>query len=94
MLTMTGQVLNVFTTPVGVTKEGKGYGGEQRVQLQGLTTLKNGERQVKLVTMTTKKPEEFRKLLGKKVQVEVAVFVNGKELSYFLPENCTIQALS
>lgn len=94
MLTMTGVVQNVFLVPSGVTKEGKAFGGDQRVQIQGIMTLRNGEKELKMVTMSTKRPEEFRKLLGKKVQVDVGEFASGGAIQHYLPENGTISALS
>ena len=43
MLLMTGQLLNVFRTPVGINKEGKEFGGKEKIQILGSETLQNGE---------------------------------------------------
>lgn len=85
MLKLTAQVLNVFQSPQGVSRDGKNYGGESKVQLQAIQLLKNGEKRVELLTLTTKTPEKFKSNLGKKVTVDVAVY--GKEMAFYLPEN-------
>lgn len=50
MLSMTGQLLNVFENPRGVTKEGREYGGNYKIQVLGAVTLQNGE--TKMTSLT------------------------------------------
>ena len=52
MLLMTGQLLNVFRTPVGINKEGKEFGGKEKIQILGSETLQNGETQNKLIDLS------------------------------------------
>jgi hypothetical protein len=85
MLTLTGTLLNVFQAPQGVTKEGKQYGGEYKVQFQGTNELKNGESRIELLTLTTENPAVFRDYIGQKVNVPVGVFAAKSGLQYFLP---------
>lgn len=87
MITLTGNVLNVYRSPEGTRKDGQKFGGDAKVQLQGLHTLRNGEKQVVLVTLTTKKPADFQKLVGKKISVEVGAFAAEKSVQYFLPDH-------
>lgn len=84
MLTLKAQVLNVFLAPEGTTKDGVKFGGDHRVQLQGLTQLRNGEQRMELLTLSTKAPDLFKKQVGKVVSVEVGVYSIGKQVQYFL----------
>ena len=43
MLVLEGILINVFETPKGVTKDGKEYGGESKIQVMYENTLANGE---------------------------------------------------
>ena len=44
MLVLEGILINVFETPKGVTKDGKEYGGESKIQVMYENTLANGEK--------------------------------------------------
>ena len=92
MLKVTGTVINIFKAPEGVGKDGKAYGGETKVQLQGEVVLKNSETRIQVLTLTARHPEQFRLHLGKVVQADIAAFVSGKDVAYYLPENGHVQA--
>jgi len=86
MLIIKATVVNVFQTPTGRNKEGQAFGGEWKVQLQGENLLKNGERRIELITLTTRKPDLFRDNMGKEVRVPVGAFPTGRTITYFLNE--------
>ena len=64
MLLMTGQLLNVFRTPVGINKEGKEFGGKEKIQILGSETLQNGETQNKLIDLSCHDVAAFEPHLG------------------------------
>jgi hypothetical protein len=83
MLSLHGQVLNVYQTPEGTDREtGNKYGGQWKVQLQVEELLKNGEKRFSVQTLTTENPDQFRGLEGKPVSVPVGVIAsnNGKNI--------------
>ena len=45
-------MINVFETPKGVTKDGKEYGGESKIQVMYENTLANGEKRTEMETLT------------------------------------------
>lgn len=83
MLTLVGQVVNVFETPKGTDKEGREYGGAHKVQLMSETYLKNGERRAELVDLTVDDPRAFREFLGKRVTMPVGVMAKGSSLIFY-----------
>ena len=52
MLVLEGILINVFETPKGVTKDGKEYGGESKIQVMYENTLANGEKRTEMETLT------------------------------------------
>ena len=52
MLVLEGYLINVFETPKGVTKDGKEYGGESKIQVMYENTLANGEKRTEMETLT------------------------------------------
>lgn len=84
MLTLHGQVVNVFQTPEGVNKDtGEAYGGQWKVQLMAENILKNGSKRVELVDLTVDDPAPFQKLQGRRVRVPVGAFVTGGQIRFF-----------
>jgi hypothetical protein len=81
-----GTVVNVFQLPAGHDKKtGEAFGGGFKVQLQGITELKNGENRVELLTLTTDAPEFFRPIVGKVVRVPVGAFAPAaNQIHYFM----------
>ena len=47
-----GILINVFETPKGVTKDGKEYGGESKIQVMYENKLANGEIRTEMETLT------------------------------------------
>lgn len=85
MLTLEGQVVNVFVTPQGTNREtGEVYGGIHRVQIMAENVLRNGETRVELVDLTVDDPTPFQKLRGRRVRVPVGAYVSGGSIRFFL----------
>lgn len=78
MLTLTGIVMNVLETPKGVSKDGEEYGGYHQVQIQATETLKNGEKRLSLLNLTTDTPEAFKALIGQPALLEVTAWARAK----------------
>lgn len=85
MLTLNGQLINSFKTPEG-EKDGKEYGGQDKVQILGEVVLPNGESKRELLTLSTHNKEYFDGLEGQPISVPVSVFANGKSVTYFIPK--------
>lgn len=84
MLTLEGQIVNVFQVPKGVNREtGEAYGGQHRVQLMAENVLKNGQTRVELVDLTVDDPAPFQRLQGRRVRVPVGAFVAGSQIRFF-----------
>lgn len=84
MLTLQGQIVNVFLTPQGTNREtGEIYGGTHRVQIMAENMLKNGAKRVELVDLTVDDPAPFQKLQGRRVSVPVGAFASGGAVRYF-----------
>ncbi len=86
MLLMTGQLLNVFRTPVGINKEGKEFGGKDKIQILGSETLQNGETQNKLIDLSCHDVSAFERLLGQTVSFPVGVIPSGKQVVFYVPK--------
>ena len=83
MLTLTGQLVSVYTTPQGTNQEtGETYGGQHKIQVLSQETLKNGEVRSSLETLTVSDPEEYKGREGEQVTVPVRAFAiqNGKSV--------------
>jgi len=78
MLTLTGMILNVLETPKGVTKEGAEYGGYHQVQVQAEEVLKNGQKRLSLLNLTTDAPDAFKSLVGQSVALPVSAWARAK----------------
>jgi hypothetical protein len=86
MLTLNGQVMNVFQSPKGVNRQtGEEYGGQDRVQILAQNTLKNGDTRIDLVNLTVTNPEAYLTLQGRNVRVPVGVFAKGGAVNFYVP---------
>ena len=92
MLLMTGQLLNVFRTPVGINKEGKEFGGKDKIQILGSETLQNGETQNKLIDLSCHDVAAFEPHLGKQVTFPVGVLASGKQVVFYVPKGASPDA--
>jgi len=86
MLTMTGQLLNVFKTTQGVNKEGKEFGGQHKIQVLGAVTLQNGETQNKLVDLTYHDVNVFERHIGKQITFPIGVMASAGNVIYYIPK--------
>lgn len=87
MFNLTGQVINVYQSPTGTTKEGKEYGGQDKVQILGAIPLDNGEYRNDLISLTTDQGDAFQKLTGKPVTLPVAFYSPSKGVvNFYLPK--------
>lgn len=74
MLTLCGQVANVFTTPRGVNKDGEAYGGDLKVQILAHVPAEDGETRLQLIDLKTDRASEYRALQGRWVRLAVGVW--------------------
>lgn len=87
MLTLNGKIINVFETPTGTNKEGKAYGGLNRIQIMAENELQNGQKRVDLVNLTVDTISDFKPLIGQMVRIPVGVFVQDKSPSFYMLKN-------
>lgn len=84
MLTLNGQVMNVFNTPESKdSKSGEVRAAADRVQIHAENTLENGEKRFELVTLKVANGDAYRKIVGKQVRIPVGAFVSGKSIVYY-----------
>lgn len=83
MITLEGQVLHVYETPKGTTKDGDEFGGKARVELIGLLHLRNGQTRHDLVSLTVDDPAPFQEVVGQHVRVPVGAFAKGSNLIWY-----------
>lgn len=87
MLTLHGQVINVFSTPKGVNrKTGEEFGGQDRIQVMAENILQNGDKRIDLLNLTVLNPEAYQHLKGKQVSLPVGVFITGGTIQYYVPK--------
>lgn len=88
MFTMSGQVINVFTTPKGTNrKTGDEFGGDDKVQIMGDIPLDNGQSRKELIELRTSDAETFQKLIGKPVVLPISFYAPQKgSVIYFMPK--------
>lgn len=87
MLTLNGQIINVFETPAGTNREGKAYGGQHRIQIMAENELQNGQKRVELVNLTVDTISTFKSLQGQMVRIPVGVFVQDKSPCFYMLRN-------
>lgn len=94
MFTLTGQIVNVFTAPKGISKRtGEEYGGDDKVQILGDIPLPGGECRKELVTLKTDQGKTLDGLIGQTVTTPVGFFASGKSVGFFIPQGHKIEAL-
>jgi hypothetical protein len=83
MLTLTGQLINSFTTPAG-ERNGEPYDSTSKIQLLGEIPLQDGESKNGLIDLTVKDDslmKEFESLKGQLIRISIGQFAqvrNGK----------------
>jgi hypothetical protein len=84
MLTLNGQVMNVFHTPERVDrKTGEIYPASDRVQLMAENELESGEVRFELVTLKVANPTAYKALSGRRVAVPVGAFPAGTAVQFY-----------
>lgn len=78
MIVLEGILMNVFETPKGVSKDGKEYGGESKIQIMYENTLSNGEKRTELETLTVDDatPYKGKEKTAVRVPVSLTVYQN------------------
>lgn len=96
MLTLNGQVINVFDSPAYTDKKtGEVTPGKHRVQIMAENTMQNGQQRMELVNLTVDDPSSYRTLQGRSVQVPVGAFVNGSIIQFYaLKGHCPAAAVA
>lgn len=84
MLTLNGQVLNVFDQASSIDKQtGEIRPAKSRVQIMAETELQNGQKRNELVNLTVEDPDLYRSLQGRSVRVPVGAFVSGGAMLFY-----------
>ncbi|WP_309568453.1 hypothetical protein [Achromobacter aegrifaciens] len=95
MLLMTGQLLNVFENPKGISKDGKEFGGQSKIQVLGEVLLQNGEVKRELVDLTCHDIGCFSPHLGASISFPVGVMSAAKNQTvFFIPKGSKPSVLS
>lgn len=85
MLSLTGQLINIFKQPKR-EKDGKEYGGQDKIQVLGEVELPDGGRRMDMFTLTTRDIDNFESYLGQEIAFTIGVFATGKAISFFIPQ--------
>lgn len=91
MLTLNGQIINVFDTPDGTRKDGTAYGGQHRIQVMAENMLQNGEKRIELVNLTVESISKFKSLVGQMVRIPVGVFARDGSVQYYMLKGADIE---
>lgn len=94
MFTLTGIVVNVFTAPKGVNKNGEEYGGQDKVQIMGDIPLPDGHYRKELIDLTTDQGEALKKHLSQTVSCPVAFYSSRGSVGFYIPKGHTIKRIN
>lgn len=84
MLTLNGQVINVFDQPSYTDKKtGEVSPAKHRVQIMAENLLQNGSNRMELVNLTVEDITPYQKLIGRSVRVPVGAFANGSSIQFY-----------
>jgi len=84
MLTLNGQVLNVFDSAASTDREtGEIRPAKTRVQIMAENELQNGQKRIDLVTLSVDNPSLYHELVGKHISVPVGAFVASGAVLYY-----------
>jgi len=91
MFTLSGEVVNVYVAPKGISKKtGEEFGGEDKVQIMGQIPVNGGEYRLDMVTLSTDQGDLFRGVVGNKVSIPVAVWARQSTVGYFIPRGISL----
>ena len=93
MLTLKGKLINTFVSPKG-EKDGKQYGGQDKVQIIGDILLPNGETKVDMFTLTAHNVSDFKNYIGKDIRVPIGIFAAAKAITYYIPKGSKLELCS
>lgn len=92
MFTLTGQVINVYVSPKGVSKKtGEEYGGEDKVQILGDIPIEGGQFRKEMVTLTTDQGSQLKAALGRSVMAPVAFWARSGVVGFYIPKGAQIK---
>lgn len=84
MLTLNGQIINVFDTPESTDKKsGEVREAKFRIQIMAENELQNGQKRFDLVNLSVDTPEVYKPLKGQIVRVPVGVFTSGTSVMFY-----------
>lgn len=84
MLTLNGQIINVFDTPESTDKKtGETREAKFRIQVIAENELQGGQKRFDLVNLSVDQPELYKPLKGAFVRVPVGAFVSGNSVQYY-----------
>ena len=86
MLRITGQLVNVFERPKGVSKSGDEFAAKPTIQIMGSIPLENGQQRFDLVTLGVEDERPYNVLKGKSISVPVGVFASRSQAIFFVPK--------
>lgn len=75
MFVLKGQLLNVFETPKGTSKDGEKYGGDDKIQVLHEVHLKNGEKRMDLETLSVPDASVYKDKIGQQIAINVLLSV-------------------
>jgi hypothetical protein len=94
MLTLVGQVMNVFHTAGGTDKKtGEVIEPRAKVQIMGSIPMQNGEERNEMFDLTTDRPHSFKVAKGKKVRVPVQLWVIDGNAGIYTPRGVEIELI-
>jgi hypothetical protein len=95
MLTLNGQVINVFDQPSYTDKKtGEVLPAKHRVQIMAENLLQNGSNRMELVNLTVEDITPYQKLIGRSVRVPVGAFANGSSIQFYALKAHSPEAVS
>ena len=95
MLTLNGQVINVFEQPAYTDKKtGEVSPAKHRVQIMAENQLQNGQQRMELVNLTVDDPSPYQKAIGRSVRVPVGAFALGGAIQFYALKGQAPQALA
>jgi len=84
MLTLNGQVINVFEQPAYTDKKtGEVSPAKHRVQIMAENHLQNGQPRMELVNLTVDDPSPYQKAIGRSVRVPVGAFAAAGSIQFY-----------
>ena len=86
LITMSGRLINVFQTPKG-NRDGKDFGGQDKIQVLGAVTLQNGEVKNQLIDLTCHDVSSFEPYVNEEISFPVGVVALAKNQAvFFIPK--------